>query len=107
MSVNATTTVSISPERMRVSRPSMLRWRSLRSVIESPSVRRARVRRGSRWSVEQASQEGGGVVAMLLHDPTGLAGVAAQDRAVQGPVLTVRVLDVHREDRDLHQHVVQ
>ena len=77
MSVNARTTVSTSPASMRWRSPSMVRWRSLRVLTGSPSAVRA-VRAGSRWarSAEQAAQERGGVVAVVLHHLAGPVGGA-------------------------------
>src|ERR1044072_8065746 len=95
MSVNAMTTVSTAPSAMsffRLSRSSSrgLRAGRLMSVLSSG---------------QQAAEECGGVVAMALHHPAGLGGLAREDGVQDRAVLPGRVLDVHLEHRDRAQHV--
>src|SRR6478735_6111869 len=92
MSVKATTTVSTVPASM-----SERSWSRV-------SVGAAAM--GAVLS-DEAAQEGGGGVAVLLHGGPGAFRVASQDRGDDVVVLGVRVLDVAGQDGDRRQHLVQ
>src|SRR3954447_15863 len=92
MSVNATTTVSISPVSIRAVSCSTLRWRSLRMLAPSS---------------QQAAQQRGGVVAVVLHLTPCPRGVPGEDRLDDPGVLRVGVLDVRGQHRDRGEHLVQ
>src|SRR3954453_248038 len=97
MSVKASTTVSMSPSSIFFLRSSRVRYRSLGGMD-------LLFRSGS---PEQAPQERGGVVAVLLHGLTGAVGPAVEHGVQDLLVLVVGVADVHVVHRDLQQHVVQ
>src|SRR5690348_11733337 len=99
MSVNATITVSMSPSSIRTRSCSRLsRW-GCRWVIDSYL---------SSWAgSHEPPEQGCGVVAVTLHDPSRLGGVAGEDGFHDRGVLLARVVDVAVEDRDRAEHLVQ
>src|SRR5918993_1718734 len=108
MSVNARTTVSTSPASMRWRSPSMVRWRSLRVLTGSPSVRAGVLAWGGVGvSSEQAAEQRGGVVAVVLHHLAGAVGATLDDGPADLAVLAVRVADVGLERRNRAEHRVE
>src|SRR3954451_16146339 len=115
MSVKAITTVSTSPLRISSLSRSMSSSRGLRSgrligVLSSSTLVGMRAERASTngpCSCEQATQQGGGVVAVALHHPAALGGLALEDGVEDGAVLTRRVVDVDVEHGYGAEHVVQ
>src|SRR6476620_3868932 len=103
MSVKASTTVSTSSASIKDRNAFWVRYRSLAVLIA--------ISCGCRWlsslpSSEQSLQQGGGVVAVLLHYLAGTLGLPREDGLHDPRVLGVGVRDVRVEDRDRAQHLV-
>src|SRR4051795_10567479 len=107
MSVNAMTTVSISPELMDCLRCSRSRSRGLRRGSEGSGMGSPIVSGSGEQAGQETAEQRSRVVAVTLHHASGLARLILQDGLKDAAVLPVGVLDVDLEHRDGAEHVVQ